>query len=120
MQASHLLKKLYPMLPPSGLQLNNETLERVRQYRYLGVLVTERLSWNYHISNICMKARKLIGMLYRQFYMWADKSTLKTIYLTSIWPHLEYACQLWDPQTASHIQSLESVQKFACKVCLKR
>ena len=115
-------KKSSPTLPPSGLHLNNEVLERVRQYRYLGVLVTERLSWNDHISNICKKARKLIGMLYRQFYAWADKSSLKTIYLTSIRPHLEYACQLWDPQTASQIQSLESVQKFACKVhvCLKR
>jgi len=42
------------------------------------------------------------------------------IYVTCIRPHLEYACQLWDPYTTKGIQSLESVQKFACKVCLKQ
>ena len=49
-----------------------------------------------------------------------DTSTLLRIYLTCICPHLEYACQLWDPYTDKGTQALESVQKFACKVCLKR
>ena len=42
------------------------------------------------------------------------------IYVTCIRPHLEYACQLWDPYTTKGIQSLESVQKFSCEVCLKQ
>ena len=40
-------------------------------------------------------------------------------YLTCIRPHLEYAAQLWDPYNKKDIELLESVQKFACKVCLK-
>ena len=72
-------------------------LEQVDSYRYLGVLVTSKLSWTDHINHICSKARKLVGMLYRQFYTWADTSTLLRIYLTCIRPHLEYVCQLWDP-----------------------
>ena len=47
-------------------------------------------------------------------------STLLRIYLNCIRPHLEYACQLWDPYTDKGTQALESVQKFACKVCLKQ
>ena len=58
-------------------------------------------------------------MLYRQFYTWADTSTLLRIYLTCIRPH-QYVCQLWDPYTDKGTQALESVQKFACKVCLKQ
>ena len=54
---------------------------------------------------------RLVGMLYRQFYAWADTSTMLRIYVTCICPHLEYACQLWDPYTT---------KKFACKVCLKQ
>jgi len=30
------------------------------------------------------------------------------------------ASQLWDLYTSQGIQSLESIQKFACKVCLKQ
>ena len=59
-------------------------------------------------------------MLYRKFSTWADTDTLRCLYLTCIRPHLEYACQLWDPYTTEGIHSLESVQTFACKVCLKQ
>ena len=40
-------------------------------------------------------------------------------YTTCIRLHLEYACQLWDPYTSKSWLSLEAVQKFASKVCLK-
>ena len=112
-------KKRQPDVPPAGLQLGGVIIEQVKQYRYLGVLVNEHISWSEHIKQLCSKVRKLIGMLYRQFYTWADTSTLITIYLTCIRPHLEYAAQLWDPYNKKDIELLESVQKFACKVCLK-
>ena len=86
----------------------------------MGVLVTPTLTWKDHIQQVSIKARKLVGMLYRQFSTWADTSTLRCLYLTCIRPHLEYASQLWDPYTSQGIESLESIQKFACKVCLKQ
>ena len=113
-------RRRQPHLPRTRLFIGRDVLELVDSYRYLGVLVTSKLSWADHINHICSKARKLVGMLYRQFYTWADTSTLLRIYLTCIRPHLEYACQLWDPYTDKGTQALESVQKFACKVCLKR
>ena len=82
--------------------------------------MTSTLTWKDQIQQICTKARKLVGMLYRQFSTWADTNTLRCLYLTCIRPHLEYACQLWDPYTSQGIQSLESIQKFACRVCLKQ
>ena len=113
-------RKTHPCLPPSGLLLDGVTLEQVESYRYLGVLVSSRLTWSDHIEQICAKARKLFGMMYRQFYSWADSNTLLLIYQTCVRPHLEYACQLWDPFLNKGMQSLEAVQKFACKVCLKQ
>ena len=83
-------------------------------------MVSSRLTWSDHIEQICAKARKLVGMMYRQFYSWADSNTLLLIYQTCIRQHLEYACQLWDPFLNKGMQSLEAVQKFACKVCLKQ
>ena len=68
--------KIHPHLPPSGLLLGGVTLDQVESYRYLGVLVSSRLTWSDHIEHICAKARKLVGMLYRQFYSWADSNTL--------------------------------------------
>ena len=58
-------------------------------------------------------------MLFRQFYYCANMSTIRTLYLTFIRPHLEYANQVWDPYLVKDCKMLEDVQKFACKVCLK-
>ena len=69
-------RKRQPTLPSSGLHLNGEALEHVRSYRYLGILVTETLTWSEHIQQVCSKARKLIGMMYRQFYFWTNTSVL--------------------------------------------
>ena len=49
----------------------------------LAVMSWKRLTataiWADHINHICSKARKLVGMLYRQFYIWVDTSTLLCI-----------------------------------------
>ena len=105
----------------SILQLNllGSEIERVDSIKYLGLTIKHNLSWSDHISKICSKARRLVGMLFRQFYGCADTSTIRTLYLTLIRPHLEYANQVWDPHLAKDCKMLEDVQKFACKVCLK-
>ena len=113
-------KRRQPHLPPVGLRLHSSVLEQVESYRYLGVLLSSKLTWNDHIDQICTKARKPVRMLYRRFSTWADTNTLLCIYLTCIRHHLDYACQLWDPHTSKGIQTLEAVQTFVCKVCLKR
>ena len=112
-------EKKQPHLPPIGLELGGNIIEQVKSYCYLGILVNERISWSEHIKQVCLKVRKLFGMLYRQFYAWADTSTLLTVYSTCIHPHLEYSSQLWDPYNKKDAELLESVQKFAYKVCLK-
>ena len=91
-----LSKKRAPIRPGNRLNVGSNELEEVECYKYLGVMVSSKL-WKDHISYICTVAKKLIGMLYRQFYTWADTDTLRRLYITCIRPHLEYACQLWDP-----------------------
>ena len=46
-------------------------------FKYLGVLLSRNLSWSDHISELCIKARKILGLLYRQFYDSVDIATLK-------------------------------------------
>ena len=101
------------------LFLAGQPLECVQSYKYLGVIITSNLSWSEHIQSICNKSRKLVGLLYRQFYQNADSDILRQFYLSCIRPHLEYACTVWDPYLAKEKALLEAVQKFACKACCK-
>ena len=101
------------------LYLADQPLECVQSYKYLGVTITSTLSWSDHIQLICNKSRRLVGLLYRQFYLNADSDTLRQFYLSCIRPHLEYACSVWDPYLSKERSLLEDVQTFACKVCCK-
>ena len=60
------------------------------------------------------------GLIYRQFYNHSSPSTVKQLYLSLVRPHLEYACQLWDPYTQNDVNKLKSVQKFALKLVSHR
>ena len=101
------------------LNLLGSVIDRVDSIKYLGLTIKNNLFWSDHISKICSKARRLVGMLFRNFYTCADTSTIKMLYLTLVRPHLEYGNQVWDPYHIKDLKLLEDVQKFACKVCLK-
>ena len=89
-------------------------------YKYLGVTLTSDLSWSEHIQSICVKSKKLIGLLYRRFYGNADPAAILILYCTLVRPHLEYACQVWSPYTQRDKDLLEKVQKFALRMSFRQ
>ena len=113
-------RKRRPVPVPSYFKLNGSKLEIVDSVRYLGITISSDLTWSKHINIIGSKARKLVGLLFRQFYRCADTDTIRKLYIAIIRPHLEYASQVWDPYLQKDQQTLENIQKFACRVCLKR
>ena len=109
--------KRHPVQP---LLLNGEVLERVDTYKYLGILLTHDLSWSPHISAVCAKARRILGLIYRRFYGNTDQDTIKQLYISLVRPHLEYGSQVWDPHLTKDKTLLENVQKFACRIASSR
>ena len=109
-------RKKSPTLPENPLRLLGSELERVNCYKYLGVLLTSDLSWSSHVGSICTKARRVLGLLYRRFHGSTSQNSLKQLYLSLVRPHMEYACQVWDPHLAKDKKAIEDVQKFALKV----
>ena len=105
---------------PHRLYLQGTPLDKVPKYKYLRVTITSDLSWSEHIQSITMKSKKLLGLLYRQFYRYSSNKALLTLYKSLIRPRLEYASPVWNPYLAKDIKLLESVQKQALKICSKR
>ena len=102
------------------LTLNNEVLEKVSSFKYLGVNITDDLSWANHTSVIASKARRILGLLYRHFSSWSPPEALLQLYKSLVRPHLEYASQVWNPHLVKDIDQLENIQKFALKICFKQ
>ena len=106
-------------IPPPRLFINPETeLSQVNSVKYLGIQITTDMSWSTHITNICSKTRKFIGLMYRQFHLCKPETALK-LYNAFIRPHMEYASIMWDPYHCKDIQMLENTQKFALRTCFK-
>ena len=68
MLLNFISRKRVNSLSPPPLELNGTLLDRVSSYKYLGVTLNSDLSWSLHITNCCNRTRRLIGLLYRQFY----------------------------------------------------
>ena len=109
-------RKQSPIIPSSPLELFGSPMQRVDCCKYLGLLITKNLTWSAHINSICSNAKKILGLIYRRFYTSANQETLKQLYISMVRPHLEYACQVWDPHLAKDKKMLEDVQKFGCKL----
>ena len=77
------------------------------------------LSWHPHISNIHAKTRRIIELLYRRFYRDTSPAALLKLCLSYIRPHLEYSATVWNLYLKQDIDTIENVQKFALRVCLK-
>ena len=48
-----------------ALQINDNTIERVTEFNFLGLILLSNLSWNKHINHISLQVSKPIGIKYR-------------------------------------------------------
>ena len=65
------------------------------------------LFWDDHITQICSRAKRQMGVLYCRFHHGCLPITLKLFYILIVKPLLEYAAPVWDPYL---IEAIESVQ----------
>jgi hypothetical protein len=94
--------------------LSGNILSFTSSHSYLGVCITDNLSWNKHIQDTCAKANRTLGFVKRNLYS-CNQTTKLLAYSSLVRPLVEYASPVWDPYTMKNIQQLESVQKRAAR-----
>ena len=95
----------------TSLLLNNDSLEEVAQFKYLGVTINDDLFLSKQVSSLVSKARRILRMIYPKFYHFCGTSTLLRLYKAYVKPHLNYCSYMWDPPLVKDQKALESVQK---------
>ena len=89
-------------------------IDSVKEAKYLGVTIDNKLSWSPHIHAVCKKAHNTLNFLYRNFKT-CPPSIKAKLYLAYVRPILEYCCSVWDPHTDANIKILEAVQRRAAR-----
>ncbi len=105
--------------PSNQFFLDAQPIERVTHITFLGVQISCKLSWHIHIDSICKKARRIIGLIHRNFHL-APSMLRRALYISMVRPILEYSCITWHPLNKTLMRRLESVQRFACRVILQK
>jgi hypothetical protein len=69
-------------------------LEEVCQYKYLGLMLDNKLSYKVHIQNIKVKLRRAIAILYRTA-RFGNKNLNLSVYYAHFQSHLDYCLSVW-------------------------
>ena len=69
------------------IEINNEKIECVEQFDFLGLILHKHLIWKSHVTKVANKISKTIGIINKLKYQ-LPQTTLLTIYNSLILPHL--------------------------------
>ena len=89
-------------------------LRQVDRAKYLGVTITEDLTWAPH-NNIAGKANAKIGFLWRN-YRFCPRELREQAYFTLVCSINEYSASVWDPHYKKDITTLDKVQRRAARL----
>lgn len=104
-----LTHKKSPVL--NEYHINGKPLKRVFNIKDLGVNYEHDFSFNVHHELASKKAQSMLSFIKRQCYGRFNVDTAKMLYNSVVRSHIEFACPVWSPHQATHIQMLESVQR---------
>lgn len=96
------------------LAINGQSLERVRSYTYLGVVIDDGLRFTPHIQKVIKVITPYIFALNRSRQFITEHTAL-LLYFAYIYPHLSYAAPVWRSAATTNLQPLRIKQKRAIK-----
>ena len=108
----HITRRRQPVR--ADYHLHGHTLESVPGGKYLGVHISQDLSWRDHINQTTAKANRSVGFLRRNLRS-CPRVVKAQAYTALVRPVLEYASTVWDPYHQQQIQQLENVQRQAAR-----
>ena len=76
------------------VRINNQSIERVSEFNFLGLTIDEHLNWNAHIQKISNKIAKSIGIINR-LKRYLPLSILRTLYNALVLPHFQFSILNW-------------------------
>ena len=99
---------------PRFYELCNDVLGIVQSAKYLGVTISDDLSWTPHISSIVTKAHQRLGFIRRNL-RGSPYAYRAIAYKSLVRSQLEYCCTIWDTDKKSDINSIERVQRKSAR-----
>ena len=101
------------------ISIGQDEIRRVTQFKYIGLMLDENLTWEPHINNIC----SALVRYYSIFYNIRNSITsniARAIYYACIYPHISYAIEIYGSANDTLISKLQVQQNKLLKLLTKR
>ena len=95
--------------------LNNNMLDYVTSHKDLCVIVTSKLLWAEHCSQLVSNVNSKFGLLMRTYHFTSNKRQKRAFYLTIVRSIFEHSLIIWSPQASTYLTKFENIQKRAIK-----
>jgi len=96
------------------IKYGEHEIQLVRNYKYLGVILDEKLNWAEQIQRQVKKARKIAGV-FKLVGRRIPKPLKKSLYFSMFHSVITYNIQIWGNTYGSLMKSLQTVQNKAIK-----
>ena len=100
------------------MSINNEIIEETRVAKYLGILIDNKLQWKDQINSINLKLSKGIGLL-SKIRHFVPKSVLRSIYVSFIYPHVDYNLLNWGTSSTTDLNNT-NIKNALRIMCFKK
>ena len=100
------------------LQLNGHKVHESTKIKYLGILIDPKLSWKFHIAELCKKVSRGVGMIFK-IHDICPEPVLKSLYYSLINSHLSYGITVWGVANSTLVKKVFLLQKRAMRAITK-
>ena len=104
---------------PHTYKLKGATLESVEDATYLGVEISNNLSWHKQCNKVAAKGNKILGFIKRNVRT-SSSNTKEYTYKTLVRPTVEYSSSVWSPHQLELKNTIERVQRRAARFVTRR
>ena len=93
-----------------SIDVNNHNIKEIKECKFLGIMLDNKLNWHSHINYISNKISKSVAILRLLKYIF-PKNILKTLYLTLVYPYIIYCNIIWGSASKTALRPLILLQK---------
>ncbi len=110
-------KRLHSVMYPSST-VNGQKLERVNQYKYLGVFLDRCLDWNHHLGETASKTSQRLDVL-RRVRRHLTLDTAKMLHNSLVLPLFDYCDMVIGNLNKTNLRRLQKLQNRGGRIILK-